>query len=160
MVTPPHETTADPYAVIAALRGERDALAEALAQRNSEYSERVEYQTATIDVLRAMSVSPGDAQPVFDLIAQRIRAVCGEGHSAVAEFDGEQLHLRANSGNSDEIARLFEASFPQPLSPKLVLGRPIQRRWKSRRRPPKCCRSSTPRRAISRPCSMRCWRRR
>ena len=36
MVTPPDETTADPYAVIAALRAERDALAEALTQRRDD----------------------------------------------------------------------------------------------------------------------------
>jgi hypothetical protein len=54
MVTPPDETTSDPYVVIATLRAERDAgltreakLAEemtartaALATRNSEYGER------------------------------------------------------------------------------------------------------------------------
>jgi hypothetical protein len=32
MVTPPDETTADPYAVIAALRAERDAALRALAE--------------------------------------------------------------------------------------------------------------------------------
>ena len=32
--------------------------------------------------------------------------------------------------------------------------------WNSRPRPPRCCRSSIPRPAISRRCSMRCWRRR
>ena len=52
----------------------------ALAQRNSEYGERIEHQSATIDVLKAMSASPGDTQPVFDLIAERVRAVCGNGH--------------------------------------------------------------------------------
>jgi hypothetical protein len=41
----------------------------ALAARNSEYGERIEQQSATIDVLKAMSASPGDAQPVFELIA-------------------------------------------------------------------------------------------
>ena len=64
----------------AELRRERDAaLAErdpALAQRNSEYGERIEHQAATIDVLKAMSASPGDPQPVFDLIADRARAFC------------------------------------------------------------------------------------
>ena len=45
----------------------------ALATRNSEYGERIEHQAATIDVLKAMSASPGDPQPVFDLIV-RLRA--------------------------------------------------------------------------------------
>jgi two-component system, NtrC family, sensor kinase len=96
-----------------------------LATRNSEYGERIEHQSAAIDVLKAMSASPGDAQPVFNLIAERVRAVCGEGHSAVAEFDGTLLHLRANSGNSEAAARAFEARYPQPPSPNLMLGRPI-----------------------------------
>ena len=34
------------------------------------------------------------------------------------------------------------------------------RRWSSRPRPPRCCRSSMPRPAISRRCSTRCWIRR
>ena len=46
------------------------------AQRNSEYGERIEHQAATIDVLKAMSASPGDPQPVFDLIVERARDLC------------------------------------------------------------------------------------
>ena len=48
----------------------------ALAQRNSEYGERIEHQSATIDVLKVMSASPGDAQPVFDLIVRRAQEFC------------------------------------------------------------------------------------
>src|SRR6185503_6061027 len=75
MTAPPDDTTTDLHAVIAALRAERDAalareaeLAEALARRNTEFGERIEQQSATIDVLKAMSASPGDARPVFELI--------------------------------------------------------------------------------------------
>ena len=50
--------------------------AAALAQRNSEYGERIEHQAATIDVLKVMSASPGDPQPVFDLIVERARDLC------------------------------------------------------------------------------------
>ena len=35
-----------------------------------------------------------------------------------------------------------------------------RRHWSSRPRPPRCCRSSTPRPATLRRCSMRCWKRR
>ena len=34
----------------------------------AEFGERIEHQAATIDVLKVMSASPGDPQPVFDLI--------------------------------------------------------------------------------------------
>src|SRR6516164_7961791 len=69
MVTPPDETTADPYAVIAGLRqqlaersAERDAALRALAERtgepthhNSEQGERIEHHgpSADIEALKA-----------------------------------------------------------------------------------------------------------
>jgi GAF domain-containing protein len=104
MTAPPDDTTTDLQAVIAALRVERDALAEALARRNSEYGERIEQQAATIDVLQAMSASPGDAQPVFDLIVERARDLC-EGYGAtVLEFDGRLLLHSASTGIDDNPA--------------------------------------------------------
>ena len=97
MTAPPDDTTTDLHAIIAALRAERDAalareaaLAEALARREySEYGERIEHQAATIDVLKAMSASPGDPQPVFDLIVSG-RAICATRTAlTVCEFDGD-----------------------------------------------------------------------
>ena len=55
----------------AALAEELAARTAELAERKSEFGERIEHQAATIDVLKAMSASPGDTQPVFDLIARR-----------------------------------------------------------------------------------------
>ena len=48
--------------------------------------ERTAYQAATIDVLKAMSASPGDPQPVFDLIANRATRILrgGWGHGGAA----------------------------------------------------------------------------
>ena len=43
---------------------------------------------------------------------------------------------------------------------RAAADRDSARRWSSRPRPPRCCRSSMPRPAISRRCSMRCWKRR
>ena len=61
----------------------------ALAERNSEYGEQIEHQSATIDVLKVMSASPGDAQPVFELIAATGAAIVrGDGASVLFEFDG------------------------------------------------------------------------
>src|SRR5215472_11656374 len=121
MVTPPDETTADPYAVIAALRAERDALAEALARRNSEYGERIEQQAATIDVLKVMAATPGDAQPVFQLIVERARAFCGADQANLALLDGEMLYLEATTGSSAD----YPAQFPRPVDTTSMFGRAI-----------------------------------
>ena len=74
----------------------------ALAQRNSEFGERIEHQAATIDVLKAMSASPGDPQPVFDLIVERARDLCDAYGATVYEFDGTLIHYRAATGVSDD----------------------------------------------------------
>ena len=73
MTVPPDDTTTNPQSVIAALQqrldaalSEKAALADALATRNSEFGERIEHQAATIDVLKAMSASPGDPQPTAE----------------------------------------------------------------------------------------------
>jgi len=51
--------------------GEPAALTTELSDRKSQFDERIAHQTAILDVLRAMSDSPGDPQPVFDLITER-----------------------------------------------------------------------------------------
>ena len=95
--------------------GELRARTEELAQRNSQYGERIEQQSATIDVLKAMSASPGNAQPVFDLIVRRAHELCNAPASALLEFDGEYVHVRSVAGLEkvsqrsviDEYLRLF-----------------------------------------------------
>ena len=100
MTMPKTTATSDPPSTIAALRQRRDAalsekaaLAEelalstaALAQRNTEFGERIEHQAATIDVLKAMSASPGDPQPVFDLIVRRAQELCNSKAAGLYEY--------------------------------------------------------------------------
>jgi GAF domain-containing protein len=85
----------DPKRTIAELRRQLDACRAELAARNSEFGERIEQQSATIDVLKAMSASPGDPQPVFDLIVRRARDLCNATTAGLLEFDGELVHLRS-----------------------------------------------------------------
>ena len=82
----------------ARLLGELQQRTDELAARNSEFGERIEHQSATIDVLKAMSASPGDPQPVFDLIVRRARDLCNTTTAALFEFDGELVHLRSEVG--------------------------------------------------------------
>ena len=67
-----------------------------LAQRNSEFGERIEQQAATIDVLKVMSASPGDPQPVFDLIVRRATELCNGLGTVLFEYDGGLVHFRVS----------------------------------------------------------------
>src|SRR5689334_14080605 len=109
------------------MRSERDSALAALARRNTEYGERIEYQAATIDVLKAMSASPGDPQPVFDLIAVRARDLCDAYGLTVLEFDGTLIHQRAATGVSDDprIREASAASLPRPPTRDSPAGRAI-----------------------------------
>src|SRR6267154_2478966 len=92
------EAAVDPQRTIAELQRQLDECRAELAARNSEYGERIEHQSATIDVLKAMSASPGDPQPVFDLIVRRARDLCNTTSAGLFEFDGELVHLRSTVG--------------------------------------------------------------
>ncbi|MEA2896872.1 MAG: hypothetical protein QOJ84_2487 [Bradyrhizobium sp.] len=99
----------------------------ALARRDSDYTERIEHQAATIDVLLAMSASPEDPQPVFDLIAVRARDICGAYGVTVCEFDGALLHWRASTGISEDpaVREAAKAVYPTPPTRNLGAGRAI-----------------------------------
>ena len=87
----------------------------ALAQRNSEFGERIEQQAATIDVLKVMSSTPDDTQPVFDLIVRRAQELCnGVGGDAV-RIRWRTGPFRCVVGVRSEVVRIdggYRQSFP------------------------------------------------
>ena len=66
-----------------------------LTQRECEFNERIAHQSATINVLKAMPVSPGDPTPVFDLIVRRAYDLCDSPNVALTEYAGELVRLRS-----------------------------------------------------------------
>src|SRR5262245_40177610 len=68
----------------------------------NETKEMLEQKSATGDILRVISSSPTDVQPVFDAIAQSGRRLCDGNFCAVAQYDGELLHLVAHAQIASE----------------------------------------------------------
>jgi GAF domain-containing protein len=88
------ETFAD-QAVIAI---ENVRLFEAEQQRTRELSESLEQQTATSEVLRVISSSPGDLEPVFEAMLQNSVRICEAGFGQMFLCEGNNVRLVATVG--------------------------------------------------------------
>jgi len=69
-----------------------------LQARNRDLTEALEQQTATSEILRVISSSPIDTQPVFDAIAANAARLCSANDAQVLRVEGELLRLVAAFG--------------------------------------------------------------
>jgi GAF domain-containing protein len=107
----------DPQQIITELQRKLDESRAELAARNSDYTERIAHQAAANEVLKVMSASPGDPQPVFDLIVERARDLCGGYGATVYQFDGTLIHWRAATGVSDDPSARQAVIAMYPMKP-------------------------------------------
>jgi GAF domain len=68
----------------------------ALTEAHAQVTDALDQQTATSEILRVISQSPTDVQPVFDTIARSAVTLCDALGGNVQRFDGEFMHLVAN----------------------------------------------------------------
>jgi PAS domain S-box-containing protein len=100
-------------------------LVQELEGRNQELTEALEQQTATGDILRVISGSPTDVQPVFATIAQNARRLCAADFSGVFRFDGRLLHFVTQDGVAAEAAEVWRRAFPMTPDRRSAAGRSI-----------------------------------
>jgi len=74
--------------------------------------EALEQQTATGEILRVISSSPTDVQPVFETIAANALRLCDGVFSALLRFDGEQIHIGALQNLGAEGVAAFRTAYP------------------------------------------------
>ncbi len=96
-----------------------------LQARNGELTESLEQQTATSEILRVISSSPTDAQPVFDTIAESAARLCGAQSCFVFRFDGSLVHFVAQHGLTPDGHEAVRRNWPMPASRGTVAGRAI-----------------------------------
>jgi signal transduction histidine kinase/putative methionine-R-sulfoxide reductase with GAF domain len=68
-------------------------------QRTAELSETLEQQTATGEILRVISSSPTDTQPVFDAIAESAAHLFDASDVIIRRVDGDAFRLVAHVGS-------------------------------------------------------------
>jgi class 3 adenylate cyclase len=80
----------------------------------NELRESLEQQTATADVLRIISSSPGDLEPVFVTILDKALHLCEAAFGFVTTYDGERFQRTAQRGVPDALAAYFQKGMDQP----------------------------------------------
>ena len=91
----------------------------------NETKEALEQQTATSEILRVISSSPTDVQPVFDVIAAAATSLCEADLAGLFRFDGELIHFVAHHGRTSEEISAARRAFPQPPQHHSVTARAI-----------------------------------
>jgi GAF domain-containing protein len=95
-----------------------------VARLGRELREALEEQTATSEVLRVISSSPGDLQPVFAAMLANAARICGAKFGNIYRWDGDTLHLIATHNTPPAFAEARRRSHPR-LGPKTPIGRMV-----------------------------------
>ena len=70
----------------------------------NELRESLDQQTATSEVLRVISTSPGELEPVFEAILENAKRICQANFVQLFRFDGEAFQVAAQVGVPAELA--------------------------------------------------------
>ncbi len=109
-------------------RRPRKAAAADLPTTGQRLADALAQQAATAEILRVISRSLTDVQPVFDAIAAAALDLCRAGSAVVATYDGELMRIGALASRTPEGADAIRAIFPRPASRDNGITRAVQSR--------------------------------
>jgi class 3 adenylate cyclase len=102
-----------------------DELQNAHDQHARELKEALDREAATADILRVISSSPTDTQPVFDAIVQSGSKLFPDAAISVALPIDDQVHAMAVAETDAARAEAWRQRFPFPLTREYMHGRAI-----------------------------------
>ena len=103
-------------------------LFEAERQRTNDLSEALEQQTATSEVLKVISSSPGELEPVFGAMLANATRICEAKFGTLFRFDGKAFHRAAGIGVPSALAELQKKRGPYLPESGTLLDRVLQTR--------------------------------
>jgi GAF domain-containing protein len=94
----------------------------------NETKEALEQQTATSEILRVISSSPTDLQPVFDTIVRNAARLCDATVSGLCRFDGSVIEIAATYGYEPDALQYVQRAHPRAPGRDSGWGRAILER--------------------------------
>ena len=104
------------FAAQAVIAIENARLLNELRQRTDDLSESLHQQTATSEVLKVISSSPNDTQPVFEAIVRSGLNLFPDAAISVVLPDGDQVRAAAFAEPDPARAKAWRRRFPFPLT--------------------------------------------
>jgi signal transduction histidine kinase len=93
-----------------------------LEARNAALTESLEQQTATAEILRVISSSPTDVQPVLDAVAESAARLCGANDAIIMRVEGGIIRPVSHFGDVPIVTSPTEG---RPVTPRTVAGRAV-----------------------------------
>jgi hypothetical protein len=100
---------------------ERDEARKHLSVAQMHLAESLEQQTATSEVLRVISSSPGELEPVFQAMLENATRICGAEFGILLLFDGSAMRVVAMNNPPRAFAEMRRDNPVIPLE-KSMLG--------------------------------------
>ena len=110
------------FAAQAVIAIENTRLLNELRQRTDDLSEALEQQTATSEVLKVISSSPGELEPVFEAMLENAVKICDAKFGNLFLREGDVFRIGATYGAPPAYVDYLRSEQVFQLNPKLGLG--------------------------------------
>jgi signal transduction histidine kinase len=110
------------FAAQAVIAIENTRLLNELRQRTDDLGEALEQQTATSEVLKVISGSPGDLEPVFEAMLANAVRICEAKFGVLYRYDGRKFAMATHIGAGPRLVELMQRGSFTP-DPDTILGR-------------------------------------